>query len=114
MAKQKPIELMHCYYDTSDGNTCGTCCNLREFRYNSKRLRKCIAYGGLHSSKADWANRCPTWDEMCLVKDIFWQDDECVIQFHPPKSEYVNLHPYCLHLWKKIGEKADLPPKEFV
>lgn len=57
MAKQKPIELMHCYYDTSDGNTCGTCCNLREFRYNSKRLRKCIAYGGLHSSKADWAKR---------------------------------------------------------
>ena len=29
-------------------------------------------------------------------------------------GEYVNLHPYCLHLWKKIGEETDLPPKEFV
>ena len=55
--KQKPIELMHCYYDTSDGNSCGSCCNLREYKYNSKRVRKCIAYGGLHSSKADWAKR---------------------------------------------------------
>ena len=59
-------------------------------------------------------NRCPTWDEMCLVKDIFWQDDECVVQFHPPKSEYVNLHPYCLHLWKKICGTFETPPKIFV
>lgn len=24
-----------------------------------------------------------------------------VIQIHPAKSEYVNLHPYALHLWRK-------------
>lgn len=46
------------------------------------------------------ATRCPTWEEMCRVKDLFWGDDEAVLQFHPPKSEYVNNHPYCLHLWK--------------
>ena len=40
--------------------------------------------------------------------------DECVVQFHPPKSEYVNLHPYCLHLWKKIGGTFETPPKIFV
>ena len=55
--KQKPIELMHCYFGESEGTTCGTCCNLRTMQYNSKRLRKCLAYGGLHSSKADWAMR---------------------------------------------------------
>ena len=38
-------------------NTCGTCCNLRQYQYNAKKVRKCIAYGGLHSSKADWALR---------------------------------------------------------
>jgi len=54
--------------------------------------------------------RCPTWDEMCTIKDIFWREDECVIQYHPPKSEYVNNHPFCLHLWKKIGHEFELPP----
>ena len=70
--------------------------------------------GGWEHVSVSLRNRCPTWDEMCLVKDIFWRDDECVVQFHPLKNEYVNLHPYCLHLWKKIGEETDLPPKEFV
>lgn len=56
-------------------------------------------------------NRCPTWDEMCLVKEMFWSDDETVIQFHPKHSEYVNHHPYCLHLWKKIAEEHELPPR---
>jgi hypothetical protein len=45
-------------------------------------------------------NRCPVWAEMCFVKDLFWDDEEAVMQLHPPKSTYVNCHPYCLHLWK--------------
>ena len=54
--KQKPIELMHyCFGEKTGMDCCGTCCNLREYQYNSKRVRKCVAYGGLHSSKADWA-----------------------------------------------------------
>lgn len=57
--KQKPIELMHYSFGTSAGNQCGSCCNLKEYQYNSKRVRKCIAYGGLHSTKADWAKRWP-------------------------------------------------------
>ena len=54
--------------------------------------------------------RCPTWDEMNFVKEMFWRDDECVIQYHPPKSNYVNIMPYCLHLWKPIGVKIPMPP----
>lgn len=50
-------------------------------------------------------NRCPNWDEMCHVKDLFWNDEEECIQFHPKKSEYVNAMPYCLHIWKP-SEKA--------
>ena len=57
--KQKPIELMHYSFGASAGNQCGSCCNLREYQYNSKRVRKCTAYGGLHSTKADWAKRWP-------------------------------------------------------
>ena len=39
---------------------------------------------------------------MCEYKDLFWKEDECVVQFHPPKSEYVNNLEHCLHLWKPI------------
>lgn len=53
--------------------------------------------------------RCPTWDEMCFVKDQFWSDEETVIQLHPPKSEYVNQHKYCLHLWKPDAIEIPLP-----
>jgi hypothetical protein len=54
--------------------------------------------------------RCPTWDEMCFVKRQFWRDEDCVIQFHPPRSQYVNAHRYCLHLWKPVGIELPLPP----
>ncbi len=55
-------------------------------------------------------DRCPTWDEMCQVKALFWEPQDCVIQFHPPASEYVNLHPFCLHLWREIDREVATPP----
>lgn len=70
--------------------------------------------GGWEHVSIAYANRTPTWDEMCKVKDMFWNDNECVVQYHPPKSEYVNLHPYCLHLWRQIGNEFQTPPKFYV
>ncbi len=69
--------------------------------------------GWEHVSVA-YANKLPSWDEMCKIKSLFWNDNECVVQYHPPKSEYVNNHPYCLHLWKQIGKEFPIPPKCFV
>jgi hypothetical protein len=54
-------------------------------------------------------NRTPNWAEMCFVKDLFWRDDECAVQYHPPKSEYVNHHPYCLHLWRPLDGTLPIP-----
>ena len=66
-------------------------------------------------NKADYPlDRCPTWEEMCRVKDFFWDDTDTVIQFHPPKSEYVSQHKYTLHLWRKIGVNAETPPSILV
>lgn len=55
-------------------------------------------------------DRCPTWEEMAEIKSLFWRDDETVLQFHPRRSEYVNTHNYCLHLWKHAGVDHELPP----
>ncbi len=59
-------------------------------------------------------NRCPNWIEMSKVKDLFFSDDETVVQFHPKKSEYVNNHPHCLHLWKPVNKEIELPPSILV
>lgn len=59
-------------------------------------------------------SRCPTWEELCIIKDMFWGEDETVIQFHPKKSNYVNVHKYCLHLWKNTRYEHTLPPEIFV
>jgi len=59
-------------------------------------------------------NRAPNWREMTFIKDLFFDPEETVIQFHPKKSEYVNNHDYCLHIWKKQGEDFELPPSILV
>lgn len=58
--------------------------------------------------------KIPTWDDMCVLKDIFFDDEEEVYQIHPKKSEYVNLSENCLHLWKPIGhELGELVEKRY-
>ena len=52
-----------------------------------------------HVSISRRDRRTPRWNEMCQIKDLFWNEDKTVVQFHPKKSEYVNLHESCLHLW---------------
>lgn len=59
-------------------------------------------------------NRCPWWSEMCLIKSLFFNDEEMVIQIHPKKSEYVNHHPYCLHMWRWQMEGQPMPPSNLV
>lgn len=54
-------------------------------------------------------NRCPNWLEMCVAKDLFWAEDQTVIQFHPKASEYVNCHPHCSHLWRPTDFEITLP-----
>jgi hypothetical protein len=59
-------------------------------------------------------SRCPTWTEMCAVKDLFFDDCDTVVQFHPAAAEYVNLHSNCLHLWRDQVNGHVLPNIELV
>lgn len=60
-----------------------------------------VAQGWEHVSvSCEHSNRCPNWPEMCFVKDLFWDETETVLQFHPARSNYVNHHPTTLHLWR--------------
>ena len=66
--------------------------------------------GGWEHISIDGKNRMPAWDEMCQLKEMFFTEDECCVQYHPPKSEYVNNIPYCLHIWKPIEQYSGVLP----
>lgn len=59
-------------------------------------------------------HRCPIWQEMCEIKDMFWGHDKWVVQYHPPENEYVNNHNYCLHLWRPKNGLNQTPPSLLV
>lgn len=60
-------------------------------------------------------DRFPTWEEMCMVKDLFFDEEEVVVQFHPRKSQYVSLAKNCLHLWRlNDGREFPTPPSILV
>lgn len=87
---------------------------LRSIKRAIKSPIFCIASDGegwehVSVSFGSHSNRTPTWTEMSFVKSVFWDDDDCVMQLHPPRSEYVNNHDYCLHLWRPIDASIPLP-----
>lgn len=67
--------------------------------------------GWEHVSAELMARRLPTWDEMCLIKDLFWEDEETVVQMHPKKSKYVNMVE-ALHLWRPVNGDWSLMNEE--
>lgn len=70
-----------------------------------------VTIDGRHSCTG---HTIPTWYHMCVIKSLFWDEEDAVFQFHPPKSQYINCHPGCLHLWRPIGVKVPLPPSALV
>lgn len=72
--------------------------------YDNKKLRVMAAPSDSewqHISVSKDEGRTPLWREMCQIKDLFWDEEEVVVQFHPRKSEYVNNAKNCLHLWAR-------------
>jgi hypothetical protein len=52
----------------------------------------------------------PTWTTMCRIKEAFFGDEDWVCQYHPAKTDYVNDHPFVLHLWMPLNEDLPKPP----
>jgi len=72
------------------------------------------ATGWEHVSVSIAGKHPPNWQEMNWIKEQFWRDDETVLQFHPAKSDYVNIHPNCLHLWRVVALDHPLPERLLV
>lgn len=54
-------------------------------------------------------DRLPTWDELVETKEAFLGTEVKAIQVIPPRSQYVNLNPYVLHLWVAVNGDDGLP-----
>lgn len=61
--------------------------------------------------------KTPTWNQMSKIKSLFWGPEDVVMQLHPARSQYVNNHPNCLHLWRPTpfsGQVIPTPPSQLV
>lgn len=93
---------------TSDDGGQGILC------YLGKQIASVIwseGFGWEHVSVSPFKKKnIPSWEDMCRLKEMFFKDDEAVIQIHPRKADYVNFDSNCLHLWRPTDEHLPLPP----
>jgi hypothetical protein len=99
------------YFGNEGDETCGAF----EVPYKNYRLL------ALASSGASWDHvsvslkkRIPSWEQMNFIKDLFFYEEETVMQLHPPKSQYVDNCSNCLHLWRPHDVEIPLPPSILV
>lgn len=71
---------------------------------------------GRKADGGDWLHvslahefRMPTYAEIAEVKRRFVGAERKAIQVFPAESVYVNLHPYCFHLWSRLDAPDCLP-----
>ncbi len=62
------------------------------------------------SVSIDDSHDTPTWAEMCFAKSLFFEPEETVLQYHPPRSRYINHFEGCLHLWRPQTAEVPMPP----
>lgn len=70
----------------------------------------------VHEDGRRWAHasaskkgQLPNWQELKVIKDLFFGPTRLVMQILPPQDEYVNVMPTCLHLWHCIDDPSIVP-----
>lgn len=53
-------------------------------------------------------NKMPDYSDISFIKQQFFGDDLKAIMVFPKRTEHINLHQYCLHLWANLTQD-DLP-----
>lgn len=48
----------------------------------------------------------PTWEQLVTVKEEFLGPEAVALQVLAPRSEWVNIHPTCLHLWECLDGRV--------
>ena len=84
-------------------------------KYTGKWLNFIFSYQmGWEHLSVSMPSRTPTWEQMCIMKDIFWNKNEACVEYHPREEDYVNNHKHCLHIWRPTHETLPIPPSILV
>ena len=84
-------------------------------KYTGKWLNFIFSYQmGWEHLSVSMPSRTPTWNQMCIMKDIFWNKNEACVEYHPREEDYVNNHKHCLHIWRPTHEPLPTPPSILV
>jgi len=91
-------------------------CGFDAARYRSRSGLVCILSCSIERDQKAWVhlsvsrkNFLPSWEDLVLVKEIFLGQDSAAIQVLPPKKEWVNIHPFCLHLYQCLEDENPIP-----
>lgn len=73
-------------------------------KFEQHEINDCIVLitkddGKYHLSISN-KKRLPTYNELKEARYRFLPDNVTMAQLFPPKAEFVNIHPNCLHLWE--------------
>jgi len=97
-------EMILCNFDEGEDGLAAT------LKYGALSFHVIASWGlGWDHVSVSMQKQTPSWSHMCFVKNLFFLDSETVIQYHPAKTAYVNVHKNCLHLWRPQTEAIPLP-----
>lgn len=69
-------------------------------KLKGRQLKVIASYGmGWDHVSVSLSDRTPRWDEMELIKRLFFEPDEWAMQLHAPPSKHISIHPNTLHIW---------------
>lgn len=94
---QRTLKVIISYADHSDG---------KRWVHLSVSARDLQDVLGNHSNPV---GRVPTWDELVEVKEAFLGADSKAVMVLPPRSEWVNIHPFVHHMWMCVESENPLP-----
>lgn len=83
------------------------------FQFGSVRVI-CSDGDGWDHVSVSRVDRIPSYEEMCMVKALFFGDEETVMQLPVRSDEHINHHPNCLHLRRPQTCEIPQPPKWMV
>jgi hypothetical protein len=87
----------------------GTAAGNSGWLYEERSGLRVIASAEQHPDGKRWIHvsvsrqdRLPSWDELVAVKELFIGAEREAVQFLPPRSQWVNMHDNCLHIWHSL------------
>lgn len=63
----------------------------------------------LQNDLGECITKVPSHEDMQVIRNLFFNSEDLVQEFHPEKKDYINNHSYTLHLWESTEEKVEKP-----